>query len=224
MLFIFNQHLLELQTVIGASWNNSDVFLQLSCFSQKVYLWIVSEALEATNCYMLITCSGYQVFSITILSKTTSILILSQAQSEKKGKMYPLILFHFNLMILVTNTFSSPQTGFEWKKSRKCKGGLMCFLYKSTMSHVTRYSKQPWKLFLRTMACTIPVTWINNKLCLWARNIPQPQQHHPSQKGHDEDRITACLPRQHQQAESACYRSVLHLLPCVCSYIIDLWC
>lgn len=49
MLSIINQQLLDLQTVIGANWNNSDVFLQLSCFSKKVYLCMVSKALEAIS-------------------------------------------------------------------------------------------------------------------------------------------------------------------------------
>lgn len=45
----------------------------------------------------------------------------------------------------------------------------------------------------------------------------------PSQQGHDQDRIPACLPGQHQQAGPAGYWSVLHLPHWICSYITDLW-
>lgn len=86
--------------------------------------------------------------------------------------------------------------------------------------------------FLRTTAYTISVTGISRELysaswyclCSWGWEHPTASTASPSQKGHDENWITACLPRQHQQAGSARYRSVLHLLHWICSCITDLWC
>lgn len=84
--------------------------------------------------------------------------------------------------------------------------------------------------FLRTMACTIcngaavSCVLLPGIAALWGLGTSHSLNSTTFPEGAWWGRVTACRPRQHQQAESACYTSVLHLLHWVCSYITDLWC
>lgn len=113
----------DLKTVIDANLNNSDVFLQLSCFSKKAYLWIVSKAPEAISCPCFINFQWLLGAFHMILSKTTYMVIAAILKlpwdHSKKGKMYLLTVFPFNLMVMMINTFSPTQTDFKWKITKK---------------------------------------------------------------------------------------------------------
>lgn len=57
-----------------------------------------------------------------ILSETTYMVIADLWDQSKKGKMYLLTVFPFNLMVMMTNIFSPTQTDFKWKMTKKYRG------------------------------------------------------------------------------------------------------